>query len=261
MLTHLTTRDWHVKPWRGSLAELADAAQVAVEEMHPHTGSAGIFIRVNITLTDARRELISLDELREAATELPLAKVEEVSILVGSASPTPTANTVHIRAGTGIGVRVYAEHTSASFTHGVVSLIAERLKDGETAARRNFKRGRLRKWDRVWVGVGLVCCLAFLSLPITAGVDDWYGIVTSILFASIPALFVSWPIITWMQRQPPPLTLVRPGDEDDPSLANARPVMRARDWFVRHPAIALLGSFGLAVASSIVATLLVGGSD
>lgn len=236
--------------------DLADAAEIAAVEMRPLTGSAGVHVRVKIDLVDAKRELISLDELREAGETLELRKVQEVEISVGAASPTPTANTVHIAASRRFGLAVYAEHFSASFTHGIVSLMKDRLENGHKAA--------WDAWESQPPSGAQRFEIAFLSLLVVGAIATMIIRGNDLGALGISAMMVTFvtglatvvmSIIKPIHGRPPSLTLIAPGIIE-PVASTPGPIIRARDWLYRHPVVALTGTFALGVLANVVANSL-----
>lgn len=237
-------RDWQASPWRGSLEELVSAAQAAVDEMIRQAGElteqelamGAVLEHGSIDFADGSKQAFdSLSKLMEL-TSIDPSEFEEISIIL-----RVRTSKVSLRGGFG-GLSVSAEGSEA-FAAGIVATLKSRLAGGAEAGRQAAVVPlRLIDWfllalaPIVFVGVQIYLYGYFDS-------DDAVGnAFMGFLIAGVPAAVASFVIPDGKdKRRPSPFALVREGaqfpDEDERQTG---PVWRAKAWFDKHPALALV---------------------
>jgi hypothetical protein len=178
----------------------------------------------------------SLAALRALTTADP-GEIEEISIRL-----RVKESSVWITGNRSRGLSVSADGTQA-FASGMVATLKSRLAGGAEAGEQATVVP-LRLVD--WLLLALIPVLfigAQVFLYAHFSHDDPVGFaLMGLIFAFIPGLIASFSIPEGKEgRRPPPFVLVREGEQfPDEGEPRTGPVWRAKAWFEKHPAVALL---------------------
>jgi hypothetical protein len=231
-------RGWSPSYWRGSLDEVVGAARAALDEIKRQRPDEMFEENVSLDFDDAStQDFGSLDGLQEAVSTVDIADVTGLRI----GFPVDVNTSVQIRAGS-FALSVKAEGSEA-FASGMVATLKSRLAGGAEAGDQAAQIP-LRFID--WFLLSLIP-VTFVGSQILlyaiSKYDDtvWFLFMGSFV-AFIPALIAGTVISEGRdKRKPPAFVLVAEGEQfPDEGEKRTGPVWRAKEWFERHPAVALL---------------------
>jgi len=231
-------REWSPSYWRGSLDEIVGAARAALDEIERQHPDEMLDENVSLNFDDeSTQDFGSLDGLKGAASTVGITNV--AGLWIGFTVDVNTS--ARITAGSS-GLSVSAEGSEA-FASGMVATLKSRLAGGAEAGDQ-AARIPLRFID--WLLLALIP-VAFVGSQIFLYADSKYDDTLGFLFMGIFVTFIPASISFWVisegqdKRKPPPFVLVPEGEQfPDEGERRTGPVWRAKAWFDKHPAVALM---------------------
>jgi len=236
-------REWVAPVWRGSLAELIDASETALEELGKTAPRETEAMSIDLEFFDGDQTFRSLTSLEETMRQCNPADVAGFHFDVEG----PDGFSVRISGGARTGIHVVATG-SETFAIGMVIALKSRLSGGVDAGE---KAARVPADAADLIAGTLVGCLAIAVGAFC--LDRGLGVAVSGLFA-LTALGVCTQTASatvWArrdERRPPAFRVVPEGHQfPDEAAGDGGVLWKAKEWLDRHPGLG--PGLGLAVGA------------
>jgi hypothetical protein len=248
-------REWGAERWRGTLDEIIEAVEAALEEVKKQ-GPAEPRPSATFVYKDGSSETVNgLGVLKEAASQADPSEVKDLSVKLDGPPSFELTGTP------GGGLAVSAEGTHA-FAVGMVGMLSFHLARGEEAGKATAEPS-VRPIEWFFIALAPFFFVgAFLAAALHFGVDSVEdGIAFSVMSLAVGAIPILILVGIMMEHAfqpgPPRFVLVREGEQEQTPTRRG-PIWATRAWFKSHPALAFLVTI---VISGLVGAVIAKGID
>lgn len=223
-------REWSASVWRGSLTELTDASQTALDEIERLTSPVLESSPVKLDFIGSDQEFGTLSALDEVTRELDPAEISGFHFCAMCSNDSK----VEIVGGGNHGLQVRARGTEL-FAIGMTGTLESRLSGGYIAGRR-AARVPLGAWEVVVgalillsaLGLGLFCLSRGLGIAVA-------GLLALTAVGVLVQVAADTVLARRSGRRPPAFVVVEEGKQFPDKAENDGPLWQAKAWLDRHP--------------------------